>query len=116
MGDLKYTSKDDDANLSWLPKLLDACWHIFDICKMGLKEELGVVDENLKVHGVQHPKLVDSSISWAPRASQPTQATLLWWFARRLPIFVPETWGLLKAYLSAPNYHLTPSTAVRLFA
>lgn len=61
--ELKYTSEDNDAILSWLKSMLSTCWHVLGTCKMAPREELGVVDESLSVHGVQRLKLVDLSIA-----------------------------------------------------
>ena len=61
--ELKYTSEDDDAILAWLRSMLSTCWHVLGTCKMAPREESGVVDESLSVHGVQRLKLVDLSIA-----------------------------------------------------
>lgn len=62
VADLEY-SKDDDAALrKYIAGRLSTTGHSLGTAKMAPREELGVVDKNLNVYGVQGLKVADMSI------------------------------------------------------
>ncbi|RYP13406.1 hypothetical protein DL767_010764 [Monosporascus sp. MG133] len=61
--DLAYSPEDDEAIEAWIRRNMTTCWHGIGTCKMAPKKELGVVDENLSVHGVVGLKIADLSIA-----------------------------------------------------
>lgn len=60
--DLEYTAEDDKAIEQYLRENIQTTWHSLGSCKMAPKENMGVVDGNLNVYGVQNLKLADLSI------------------------------------------------------
>ena len=55
---------DDDAVLEqWLRENLNTTWHSLGTCKMAPREDLGVVDASLGVHGIAGLKIADLSIA-----------------------------------------------------
>jgi choline dehydrogenase-like flavoprotein len=54
------TSDEDLANVIRQQAL--PAWHLAGTCKMGLREEGGVVDDQLRVYGVGNLRVVDASI------------------------------------------------------
>lgn len=59
---IKYTAEDDKAIEQRIRELISTTWHSLGTCKMAPKEEKGVVDGSLNVHGLQNLKLADLSI------------------------------------------------------
>lgn len=60
--DIEYTAEDDAILGQWLRQNVGTTWHSVGTCKMAPFEELGVVDTNLTVHGVEGLKIADLSI------------------------------------------------------
>lgn len=62
---IKYSADDEAAIGEWVRKNITTCWHGLGTCKMAPQDQqnLGVVDENLNVYGVQGLKIVDLSIA-----------------------------------------------------
>ncbi|POS75033.1 hypothetical protein DHEL01_v206577 [Diaporthe helianthi] len=60
--DLEYTAEDDKAIEQYLRENIQTTWHSLGSCKMAPRREMGVVDGNLNVYGVQNLKLADLSI------------------------------------------------------
>lgn len=60
--DLEYTAEDDKAIEQYLRENIQTTWHSLGSCKMAPREEMGVVDGELNVYGVQNLKLADLSI------------------------------------------------------
>jgi alcohol oxidase len=59
---LTYTAEDDVAIEQWLRENVNTTWHSLGTCKMAPKEENGVVDASLGVHGLEGLKIADMSI------------------------------------------------------
>jgi alcohol oxidase len=59
---LVYSSEDDAAIEQWLRENVNTTWHSLGTCKMAPREEDGVVDARLNVHGVTGLKIADLSI------------------------------------------------------
>ncbi|RYP60040.1 hypothetical protein DL769_008297 [Monosporascus sp. CRB-8-3] len=59
---LVYSAEDDAAIEQWLRERVGTIWHSLGTCKMAPRSELGVVDPDLSVYGVQGLKLADLSI------------------------------------------------------
>lgn len=59
---IEYTGADDAVLKEWIRGTVGHCWHEIGSCKMALKEDGGVVDENLSVHGVESLRVVDLSV------------------------------------------------------
>ena len=53
--------KDYDKTLNWIRDTATTIYHPVGTCKMG-KDKLSVVDEKLKVRGVDRLRVVDASI------------------------------------------------------
>ncbi|KAF5376477.1 hypothetical protein D9615_008621 [Tricholomella constricta] len=60
--DIKYTAEDDKAIDDWISDHVETTWHSLGTCAMKPREEGGVVDGRLNVHGTQNLKCVDLSI------------------------------------------------------
>jgi alcohol oxidase len=60
--DIEYTTEDDAAIEQWLRENVNTTWHSLGTCKMAPREEKGVVDANLSVHGIEGLKIADLSI------------------------------------------------------
>ncbi|XPT01106.1 hypothetical protein M3J09_010247 [Ascochyta lentis] len=59
---LVYSQEDDAAIEQWLRENVNTTWHSLGTCKMAPREENGVVDSKLNVHGVARLKIADLSI------------------------------------------------------
>lgn len=59
---LVYSQEDDAAIEQWLRENVNTTWHSLGTCKMAPREENGVVDTKLNVHGVTGLKVADLSI------------------------------------------------------
>lgn len=60
--DIVYSEDDDKVIEEWLKQHVETTWHSLGTCKMGPREELGVVDADLNVYGVKGLKITDLSI------------------------------------------------------
>jgi choline dehydrogenase len=54
-------AQDDAALLDYMRETVQTCWHMVGTCKMGT-DPAAVVDPELKVHGIDGLRVVDSSI------------------------------------------------------
>lgn len=61
--DLKYTDDDDKAIEEYIRSNVATTWHSIGTNRMGSREEGGVVDNRLRVHGVEGLRIADLSIS-----------------------------------------------------
>ncbi|KAI1120478.1 GMC oxidoreductase [Nemania abortiva] len=59
---IKYSNEDDQAIKQFIRGKVGTAWHPLGTCKMAPLEEMGVVDENLSVHGIAGLKIADMSI------------------------------------------------------
>lgn len=59
---LEYSQEDDAAIEQWLRENVNTTWHSLGTCKMAPREQDGVVDAKLNVHGVTGLKIADLSI------------------------------------------------------
>jgi alcohol oxidase len=59
---LVYSQEDDAAIEQWLRENVNTTWHSLGTCKMAPREQDGVVDARLNVHGVSGLKIADLSI------------------------------------------------------
>ncbi|OAA72378.1 alcohol dehydrogenase [Cordyceps fumosorosea ARSEF 2679] len=59
---IEYSKEDDEAIEGWIRKRIQTAWHSVGTCKMAPREEGGVVDKDLNVHGTQGIKVADLSI------------------------------------------------------
>ncbi len=59
---IEYTAEDDKAIEQKVREILSTTWHSLGTCKMMPREETGVVDPHLNVHGVKGLKLADLSV------------------------------------------------------
>lgn len=60
--DIVYTPEDNMIIEDWIRSHIETTWHSLGTCKMGPREEAGVVDASLSVYGVQGLKIADLSI------------------------------------------------------
>ncbi|ROV87667.1 hypothetical protein VSDG_09633 [Cytospora chrysosperma] len=60
--DLEYSPEDDKAIEQFVRENAQTTWHSLGTCRMAPREDMGVVDGNLDVYGVQGLKVVDLSI------------------------------------------------------
>lgn len=87
--DTEYGPEDDAAIEQFLRTRVGTTWHPLGTCKMAPAEQMGVVDENLSVHGVEGLKVADLSI--APKnVSGNTMSTALMIGEKAADIFVRE--------------------------
>ena len=61
--DIVYTAEDDRVIEEYLRSHVETTWHSLGTCKIGRREDNGVVDEMLSVHGVTGLKIADLSIA-----------------------------------------------------
>ncbi|RSM19138.1 hypothetical protein CDV31_002059 [Fusarium ambrosium] len=59
---LEYTKEDDEAIERHIRKHVSTTWHSLGTCAMKPRDQGGVVDKNLSVHGVKGLKVADLSI------------------------------------------------------
>lgn len=59
---IEYSAEDDKAIEQKVRELLSTTWHSLGTCKMAPREQKGVVDKDLNVHGVTELKLADLSV------------------------------------------------------
>lgn len=59
---IEYTPEDDAILEKWLRQNVETTWHSAGTCKMAPLQNGGVVDANLRVHGVQGLGISDLSI------------------------------------------------------
>lgn len=59
---IEYSAEDDKAIEQKVRELLSTTWHSLGTCKMAPREQKGVVDKDLNVHGVTGLKLADLSV------------------------------------------------------
>lgn len=59
---IHYTEEDDKAIEQRVREIVTTTWHSLGTCKMAPREEKGVVDKALNVHGVKGLKLADLSV------------------------------------------------------
>ena len=57
----KQTPKDDTEIIDFIHSTAESLYHPTSTCKMGI-DEMAVVDNELKVHGIQNLRVVDASI------------------------------------------------------
>lgn len=87
--DIKYGPEDDAAIEKFLRTRIGTTWHPLGTCKMAPTEQMGVVDENLSVHGVKGLKVADLSI--APKnVAGNTMSTALMIGEKAADIFIRE--------------------------
>jgi choline dehydrogenase-like flavoprotein len=60
--DIVYTPEDDAIISDYIRAHVETTWHSLGTCKMGPREEGGVVDGSLSVYGIEGLKVVDMSI------------------------------------------------------
>ena len=60
---IEYGPEDDAVLEQWLRENLNTTWHSLGTCKMAPREDLGVVDASLGVHGIAGLKIADLSIA-----------------------------------------------------
>ena len=60
---IEYGPEDDAVLEQWLRENLNTTWHSLGTCKMAPREDLGVVDASLGVHGIASLKIADLSIA-----------------------------------------------------
>jgi choline dehydrogenase len=53
--------QSDDEILSYIKNTIQTAWHMVGTCKMGT-DPMSVVGPDLKVHGIDHLRVIDSSI------------------------------------------------------
>ncbi|KAF5015024.1 hypothetical protein F66182_13794 [Fusarium sp. NRRL 66182] len=59
---IEYSAEDDDAIRKFIRERVHTTWHSLGTCAMKPREEGGVVDHDLNVHGVEGLKIIDLSI------------------------------------------------------
>jgi len=59
---IEYTKEDDAAIEQRVREIVSTTWHSLGTCKMAPREEKGVVDHRLNVHGIKGLKLADLSV------------------------------------------------------
>ncbi|KAH9885945.1 GMC oxidoreductase [Xylariomycetidae sp. FL2044] len=61
-GEIRYTAEDDEAIVQYVRENIGTSRHPLGTCKMGLREDKGVVDPRLNVHGISGLKVADLSV------------------------------------------------------
>jgi alcohol oxidase len=59
---VEYSEEDEKALEQKIRETLSTTWHSLGTCKMAPKDQKGVVDASLNVHGLQNLKLADLSV------------------------------------------------------
>jgi choline dehydrogenase len=70
------TGEDDDALLDYLKTSGQTSWHPVGTCRMG-RDPMAVVDDRLRVHGLQRLRVVDSSVMPTMPSSNTNAASIL---------------------------------------
>lgn len=60
---IEYTLEDDAVIDQWLRENVQTTWHSLGTCKMREPDQMGVVNSNLSVYGVEALKIADLSIA-----------------------------------------------------
>jgi choline dehydrogenase-like flavoprotein len=60
--DIEYTAEDDAILEKWLRENVSTTWHSVGTCKMAPRDKKGVVDNRLRVYGVEALRIADLSI------------------------------------------------------
>lgn len=66
---------DDADMLAYVRETLQTSWHMVGTCKMGA-DAMAVVDPELRVHGIEHLRVIDSSICPTLPSSGPAVPTM----------------------------------------
>lgn len=74
---LVYSADDDEAIEQFLRENIQTTWHQLGTAKMAPQDQMGVVDANLNVYGVQGLKLADLSIAPENVAAKTMNTALL---------------------------------------
>jgi alcohol oxidase len=74
--DLVYGKEDDEAIEQFVREKVETVWHSMATCKMSPREQNGVVDASLNVHGVTGLKIADLSIAPANVAANTNNTAL----------------------------------------
>lgn len=74
VADIEYTAADNKAIEEWARRVATTHSHSVGTCKMGSRDDEGVLDARLNVHGVEGLKVADLSI--APRGVSSNTANL----------------------------------------
>ena len=88
-GRIEYTAEDDKAIEEKIREIVATTWHSLGTCRMGPKDEGGVVDAKLGVHGIQGLKLADLSVP-PKNVGANTNNTALMIGERAADIFIKE--------------------------
>ncbi|KAH8593245.1 putative alcohol oxidase [Bisporella sp. PMI_857] len=59
---IEYSKEDDEVIEAWIRENVNTTWHSLGTCAMRPKEDLGVVDKDLNVHGTARLKVADLSM------------------------------------------------------
>jgi choline dehydrogenase-like flavoprotein len=86
---IEYSTKDDKAIEQWIRGNIGSAFHPLGTCKMAPLEKLGVVDENLKVYGMQRLYIADMSVV-PENVSGNTMSTALMIGEKAADIFIGE--------------------------
>ncbi|KAJ4291645.1 hypothetical protein N0V90_009540 [Kalmusia sp. IMI 367209] len=87
--DIVYSADDDAVLEKWIRESVGTTWHSLGTCKMRAREDRGVVDRALGVHGIKGLKVADLSI--APgNVGANTNATALMIGEKAAHIFIEE--------------------------
>ncbi|TGJ78723.1 hypothetical protein E0Z10_g10051 [Xylaria hypoxylon] len=86
---IEYSNDDDDAIRQFIRGKVGTAWHPLGTCKMAPFEQMGVVDENLNVHGIARLKVADMSIV-PHNVSGNTMSTALLIGERAADIFIKD--------------------------
>lgn len=87
--DIVYSVEDDVVLEKWIRENVGTTWHSLGTAKMRGKDEGGVVDASLSVHGVRGLKVADLSIAPANVACN-TNATALMIGEKAAALFAQE--------------------------
>ncbi|KAI1130046.1 putative GMC oxidoreductase [Nemania abortiva] len=81
-----------DADLDeYIKQNIEPAWHLTSSCRMGRQDEGGVVDDELRVHGVKNLRISDASVLPIITSAHPMATVYM--VAERCADFVKGTWN-----------------------
>ena len=86
---IEYGPEDEAALEQWLRENLNTTWHSLGTCKMAPREDFGVVDASLGVHGIARLKIADLSVA-PENVGANTNTTALMIGEKAADIFIRE--------------------------
>ncbi|RYP56150.1 hypothetical protein DL771_012095 [Monosporascus sp. 5C6A] len=86
-----WKEPSNDELDDYIKKHIDSVYHLTSSCRMGIQEEGGVVDDELRVHGLRNVRIADASVLPNITSGHPMAAVYM--VAERCADFIKATWN-----------------------